>query len=100
MADVEFFFDPVCPWSWITSRWVHEVDKQREMHVHWRFISLHVLNEGRDYSLFPPNYLESHTAGLKLLRVAASIREEQGAAAMAALYTPFGPAIQVNRRGR
>jgi len=98
MADVEFFFDPVCPWAWITSRWVHEVDSQREMHVHWRFISLHVLNEGRDYAEFPPNYLEGHTTGLKLLRVAASIREAEGASAMADLYTRFGTDIHVNNR--
>ena len=45
MADLEFFFDPVCPWAWITSRWVYEVRKQRNYDVTWRFISLRMINE-------------------------------------------------------
>ena len=49
MADVDFFFDPVCPWAWITSRWVEEVASQRHLDVDWRFIALRILNEDKDY---------------------------------------------------
>ncbi len=47
MADAEFFFDPVCPWAWITSRWVKEVQSQRSYEVSWKFISLRIVNEAR-----------------------------------------------------
>ena len=47
MADLEFFFDPVCPWAWITSRWVVEVQEQRDYQVGWRFISLKMINQER-----------------------------------------------------
>ncbi len=47
MADLEFFFDPVCPWAWITSRWVTEVQQQRDYDVNWRFISLKMINQDR-----------------------------------------------------
>ncbi len=98
VSDLEFFFDPVCPWAWITSRWIHEVAAEREMHVHWRFLSLHVLNEGTDYAEFPPNHLEEHTTGLKLLRVAASVRDTEGAGAIEDLYTTFGTDLHVKGR--
>ena len=54
MADLEFFFDPVCPWAWITSRWVTEVQGLRDYDVQWRFISLKFLNADKmDYSKMP-----------------------------------------------
>ena len=49
MADVDFFWDPVCPWAWITSRWVEEVAGQRTLDVDWRFIALRIVNEEKDY---------------------------------------------------
>jgi hypothetical protein len=99
MADVDFFFDPVCPWAWITSRWVVEVQRQRPMDVSWRFIALRIVNEQRDYdSSFPPNYLDFHTMGLRLLRVAAALRETVGPEAIGDYYTAVGGAIHVDRR--
>ena len=49
MSDLEFFFDPVCPWAWITSRWVEEVRVRRDYDVTWRFISLRMINEEIGY---------------------------------------------------
>ena len=98
-ADVEFFWDPVCPWAWLTSRWVREVAEQRGLSVDWRFISLRLLNGHRDYAThFPAGYIEGHGSGLKLLRVAAAIRAAEGRDRMDALYTQFGGDIHV--RGR
>ncbi len=85
--DVRFWFDPVCPFAWMTSKWVRTVQAQRDYHVEWRFISLRLLNSHIDYdSHFPPEYEVSHTAGLKLLRVFAHVRDGHGDAAVEALY--------------
>ena len=98
-ADVEFFWDPVCPWAWLTSRWVAEVAGQRDLTVDWRFISLRLLNADKDYERdFPDGYIAGHTSGLKLLRVAAAIRDREGNAPIGELYTQFGGDIHV--RGR
>jgi len=100
-ADVEFFFDPVCPFAWITSRWVVEVASKRGLDVRWRFISLRMLNEAKDYDAdFPSGYVAGHTSGLKLLRVAAAAREAEGEARVAELYTQFGGDYHVRRRTR
>jgi 2-hydroxychromene-2-carboxylate isomerase len=99
MADVEFFFDPVCPWAWITSRWVEEVRSQRPLDVDWRFIGLRIINERRDYDTeFPEKHLEVHTMGLRLLRVAAALREKVGRGAVGPYYSEIGGAIHVDRR--
>lgn len=99
MPDVEFFFDPVCPWAWITSRWVVEVADQRGLDVEWRFIALRILNDSKDYETqFPAGYIAGHGTGQKLLRVAAAVRAEQGPERMGALYTAWGADIHVNGR--
>ncbi|HUF33974.1 MAG TPA: hypothetical protein VMN58_12280 [Acidimicrobiales bacterium] len=100
MADVDFFWDPVCPWAWITSRWIEEVASQTELHVDWRFISLRIVNEDRDYgSKFPRGYPEAHGAGLSLLRVAARVRAEHGREHLGPLYTALGTRLHVEREG-
>jgi hypothetical protein len=97
--DVEFFWDPVCPWAWLTSRWVVEVAGQRHLDVNWRFISLRLVNAEKDYERdFSPGYVAAHTTGQKLLRVAAALRERDGRAPIGDLYTTFGGDIHV--RGR
>ena len=89
--DIEFFWDPVCPFAWITSRWVEKVAAQTDYKVDWRFISLRILNKDRDYATeFPPEYEHGHTAGLRMLRVAAAIRADLGRDPMAALVTAYG----------
>ena len=78
-ADINFYFDPVCPFAWMTSKWVRQVTAQRDYTVDWRFISLRMINAAVDYdSHFPPGYEAGHTAGLKLLRVAARVRADYG----------------------
>jgi len=99
VADVEFFWDPVCPWAWITSRWVEEVAGQRNLDVDWRFICLRMINEARyaDGSL-PERSAAAHGLGLRLLRVAAAVRDAEGGEAVGALYTAFGTRIHVDQQ--
>ncbi len=86
-ADVRFYFDPVCPFAWMTSKWVRIVAAQRDYAVDWRFISLRLINSHVDYdSHFPVGYEEGHTSGLRLLRVAARARAEHGQAAVGPFY--------------
>ncbi|CCG05548.1 hypothetical protein [Blastococcus saxobsidens] len=92
--DLRFWFDPVCPFAWMTSTWVRQVSAQREYAVEWRFISLRLLNAHIDYDThFPPEYEAGHTAGLRLLRVAARARAEHGPDAVGPLYAALGAQI-------
>ncbi|MEO3758340.1 hypothetical protein ABGB19_08660 [Mycobacterium sp. B14F4] len=90
-ADLHFYFDPVCPFAWLTSKWVRIVADQRGYRVDWRFISLRIVNADVDYAThFPPDYEAGHTAGLRLLRVAARTRAERGREAVGPLYAAIG----------
>ena len=89
--DIEFFWDPVCPFAWITSRWVEKVAAQTDYKIDWRFISLRILNKDKDYATeFPPDYEHGHTAGLRMLRVAAAVREDLGREPLGKLVTAYG----------
>jgi hypothetical protein len=93
-ADIRFYFDPVCPFAWMTSKWMRMVQAQRDYTVDWRFISLRLINANVDYdSHFPAGYEAGHTAGLRLLRVAARTRAEFGRDAVGPLYTAMGARI-------
>ena len=70
-VDVEFFLDPVCPWCWITSRWVTNVQAETDYVVDWRFISLYVLNEDKEPS---EQMRQAHLGGLRCLRVLDQVR--------------------------
>ena len=98
MADLEFFFDPVCPWAWITSRWVVEVQEQRDYDVHWRFISLKVINQDLSADWYTPQYRAGHMAGLYAHRVCDEVRMQLGNAEVAALYTALGTAFHLEER--
>lgn len=97
--DVEFFWDPMCPWAWLTSRWVTEVARQRDLAVDWRFISLQMVNETKTLD---PEYAArvrvGHGAGLKLLRVAAAMRADGRREELGRWYTQFGGDLHVRRR--
>jgi 2-hydroxychromene-2-carboxylate isomerase len=93
-ADIHFYFDPVCPFAWMTSKWVRMVQAQRDYRVDWRFISLRLVNADVDYAeRFPPEYEAGHTSGLRLLRMAARTRAEHGRKAIGPLYEALGTTI-------
>jgi 2-hydroxychromene-2-carboxylate isomerase len=98
MADLEFFFDPVCPWAWITSRWVTEVKQLRAYEVTWRFICLKMINETNTAEWYTPQYKAGHMAGLHALRVADQVRIELGNEQVGVLYTALGELIHQGGR--
>ena len=92
--DLHFYFDPICPFAWMTSKWIRTVQAQRDYTVDWRFISLRLINAHIDYdSHFPPEYEAQHTAGLRLLRLASAAREKHGRETIGSLYAAFGARI-------
>ena len=98
MADLHFHFDPICPWAYLTSRWVVEVQQQRGYDVSWKFISLFMINNDRGYSEGNKQHQDGHMAGLQALRVASAARAAAGNEAVAAVYSAFGQAIHVAKR--
>jgi hypothetical protein len=98
-ADLDFFFDPVCPWAWITSRWVHNVVDQRDYEVQWRFISLWVINEQNRQEWYTPQYRAGHLLGHRGLRIANAIRlGEDDPTAVGRWYTTIGTALHVEQQ--
>jgi 2-hydroxychromene-2-carboxylate isomerase len=87
---VELFFDPVCPFCWMTSRWIEEVADHADVSVSYRPISLRMLNPDDDTEE-PMGAL--HLRGLELLRVVQAVDEAHGGAAVARLYAALGEAI-------
>ena len=98
-ADLDFFFDPVCPWAWITSRWVTNVAEQRDYEVDWRFISLWIVNEETTKEWYTPEYRMGHYRGHQGLRIADAIRAGGGGAdEVGRWYTTLGTALHVESR--
>jgi 2-hydroxychromene-2-carboxylate isomerase len=85
--DIEFFFDPSCPFAWQTSQWVGRVIDLRDIRVGWRFVSLAILNEGQEAS---PEMATGHRLGWRYHRVCAAARAELGNAAVGDLYRAWG----------
>ncbi len=88
---VDFWFDPSCPWAWMTSRWVDEVSQHRDLDVTWHIMSLAVLNEDRDD--LPEAYKAFFPRALRYTRLVAAASELHGAAIVKPLYDALGTRI-------
>ena len=92
---VDFWFDPSCPWAWMTSRWVDEVAKHRPLEVTWHVMSLAVLNENTDVS---EEYRAFFPRALRYTRLVSAVRELHGQRYVKPLYDALGTRIHPGHR--
>ncbi|MGV9712297.1 mycothiol-dependent nitroreductase Rv2466c family protein [Gordonia sp. NPDC003424] len=87
---VDFWFDPLCPWCWITSRWILEAEMVRDIDVNFHLMSLAVLNEDKD---IPDDYRARLAAAWRPVRVVAAAAAQKGDEILDPLYTAMGTLI-------
>jgi 2-hydroxychromene-2-carboxylate isomerase len=91
---VDFWFDPLCPFAWVTSRWILEVEKVRDIDVQWHVMSLGVLNEEKNPS--PAEDAEQLSRWLPA-RASTAVEQQYGQAVLADFYTAVG--TEIHNRG-
>ncbi|WP_460944846.1 mycothiol-dependent nitroreductase Rv2466c family protein [Okibacterium endophyticum] len=87
---VDFWFDPSCPWAWMTSRWLDEVARQRPIDVTWHVMSLAVLNEDKEVS---EDYRAFFPRALRYTRLVTAVAERSGREHVKPLYDALGTRI-------
>ena len=94
----DFWFDPLCPWAWITSRWMLEVEQVRGVQTNWHVMSLAILNQGR--AELSDEYKERMARALGPVRICMAAEQARGPDILLPLYTALGTRLHVQRRGR
>lgn len=88
----EFWFDPLCPWAWMTSRWILEVEKVRDIEVTWNLFNLAYLNRDKDV---PAEYKDKLIRSWYCTRVIAAAQKEKGQSITLPLYTAISSRIHL-----
>lgn len=96
MNSVDVWVDPICPWAWLTSRWLVEVERLGEVHVQFRVMGLAYLNRNNE---MPPEYSAILTEGWKPVRTMTAARLQFGPESVRPLYEAMATRIHLEKRG-